>query len=381
MTKANNNYRSFLLLLIFFLVSVHWYYLDKIWTPVLSVVSIALMYFWGDKHYNFRIFKISIIGILFFYGYKFLRYPGIGVFIEPLILAAVLLMKEEEKKDALKFITVSFSVITLFSIIAWISYLIGFFDVSKVIEYKGYNLGFHALFLVNANIGLGIIPRFQGLLMEPGHLGMIISLLLYANSYKRKDICNIILFMGLILTLSLAAYSLFIIGLVLHYLSNGGRGSKASLFLFLFIIIYAIFIILQNTDSMVYELFFSKVVESENGFVNANRYGTDFIQYYDKHMSDPFTALFGLGDAFDIERFPGNSGYRVGVISMGWVGVFILFFAYYCIAKPYHSKSCFFFLLLYIISYFQRPYADWLAEWFIFILAMPGLSQLRFESK
>jgi hypothetical protein len=119
------------------------------------------MYFWGDKHYNFRIFKISIIGILFFYGYKFLRYPGIGVFIEPLILAAVLLMKEEEKKDALKFITVSFSVITLFSIIAWISYLIGFFDVSKVIEYKGYNLGFHALFLVNANIALGIIPRFQ----------------------------------------------------------------------------------------------------------------------------------------------------------------------------------------------------------------------------
>lgn len=380
MTKVNNNYISFLLLLIFFLVSVHWYYLDKIWTPVLSVVSIALLYFCSNKQYNIRIFKISFIGILFFYVYKFLRYPGIGVFIEPLILAVVLLMKDGEKKAALRFITLSFSVITLFSIIAWILYLVGIIDVSKVIEYKGYNLGTHVLFFANANIGLEMIPRFQGLLMEPGHLGMIISLLLYANNYKRKDICNIILFIGLVLTLSLAAYSLFIIGIVLHYLSNGGRGSKASLLLFLIIIAYAIMVMLQNTDSVAYNLFLAKVVESDNGFFNANRYGTDFLQYYDKHMSDSFTALFGLGDAFDIERFPGNSGYRVGVISMGWIGVLILFFAYYCIAKPYHNKRCYFFFLLYIISYFQRPYADWLAEWFIFILAMPGLSQLSNNS-
>lgn len=359
----------------FFLVSVHWYYLDMIWTPVFSVACIAMIYLCSDKQYNTKYFKISIIGILLFYVYKFIRYPGIGVFIEPLLLTSILLMKDDIKKTALKFITASFSIITLFSIIAWILYLFGVIDVTKFIEYKGYNLGIHPLFFVNGNIGLGIIPRFQGLLLEPGHLGMICSLLLYANNYKKNDICNIILFIGLVLTLSLAAYSLFIVGVVLYYFSNGGRGAKTTVLLFMTIIAYGIMIMLQNTDSVTYNLFFAKVVEGDNGFLNANRYGTDFLQYYERHMSDPFVALFGMGGAFDIERFPGNSGYKVGVISMGWVGVLILFFSYYCLAKPYHSKRCYFFLLLYIISYFQRPYADWLAEWFIFILAMPGLTE------
>lgn len=376
MTKVNNNYFLFLLLLMFFLVSVHWFYLDRIWSPIYSVVCIALIYLCGEKHLNTKVLTTPLIGILFFYFYKFIRFPGVGVFIEPLVLIAVLLMKDEKKKTALRFITISFSVITLISIIAWFFYLFGIIDVSQVIEYKGYNLGIHTLFFTNANIGLGLIPRFQGLLLEPGHMGMIISLLLYANNYNRKDIYNIILFIGLVLTLSLAAYALFIVGIALYYLPNGKRSSKSLVLLILIIIFLAIIYVFQDTDSVVYNLFFAKVAESNNGLLNANRYASDFLQYYDRQLSDPFIALFGMADAFDMERFPGNSGYRVGVISIGWVGVLILFFAYYCIAKPYHSKKCYYFLLLYIVSYFQRPYADWLAEWFIFILAMPGLSEL-----
>lgn len=364
------------LLLVLFLVSVHWFYLDKIWTPIFSCVSIIFLFLLSNRHNDFRFVASSLIGVLFFYCYKLVRFPGLGVLIEPLILVIVLLLPEEKKKKVLRFLTVAFSIITLFSIIAWIFYLLGVVDVFSQFEYRGYNLGQHPLFLVNLDIGMGILPRFQGLLLEPGHMGMICSLLLYANSYNRKDVFSIILFVGLLLTVSLAAYVLFIIGYVLNKFSDKGKRSKGAAILFIIVVIYVAFTLLQSTDSMLYYLLFNKVVESENGLFNSNRYGADFLQFYNNQLSDPFVALFGLGGAFDVERFPGNSGYKVGVISMGWVGILILLFAYYCIAKPYHSKRCYFFLLLYVVSYIQRPYADWLAEWFIFILAMPGLSQM-----
>lgn len=375
MVRLNKYYFSSLLILVLFLVSVHWFYLDRIWTPVLSCICIVFLYLSTERRYNYRIFSASLTGILVFYVYKLLRFPGIGVLIEPLILIAVFFLSEEKKKETLRFLTVSFSIITLFSIVAWILYLFGIINISNEFEYNGYQFGSNALFLVNLDIGMGIIPRFQGLLLEPGHLGMICSLLLYANNYKRKDIFNIILFIGIVLTMSLAAYILFIIGYVLYNMSDSGKGSKITILVFLTIIVYVIFTLFQHTDSMLYYILFDKVADSENGILNGNRYGADFLQYYNNQLSNPFVAMFGLGDAFDSERFPGNSGYKVGIISMGWVGILILLFAYYCIAKPYHSKRCYFFLLLYIISYIQRPYADWLAEWFIFILAMPGLSR------
>lgn len=378
MTSINKGFASYFLILVLFLVSIHWYYLDRMWDAVLTVFCILLLFLFGNKQYS-NILKASVWGIAIFYLYKLFRFPGLGVLIEPLVLIVVLMMPEDKKKAALRFLTVSFSIITLCSIIAWILYLFGIVDIHQSFEYRGYNLGLHPLFLVNMNLGMGIIPRFQGLLLEPGHLGMICSLLLYANNYNRKDFFSIILFLGVILTLSLAAYVLLIIGFLLFYAAN--QSLKVTFLLFCVIIVGSIYSLFQSTDSMLYHMLIDKVVDSENGIMNANRYGLDFLQYYSRQMSDPFVALFGMGDAFNIERFAGNSGYRIGVISMGWIGVLLLFYAYYCIARPYHSKKGYFFLLLYVISYIQRPYADWLAEWFIFILAMPGLAQSSCANK
>ena len=80
------------------------------------------------------------------------------------------------------------------------------------------------LFLVNQTSDIISIPRFAGMFLEPGHLGTMCCFLLHIGGYKLSKIGNIVLLLGIIFSLSLAAYGLLFGGFCLHLLFTNKKG-------------------------------------------------------------------------------------------------------------------------------------------------------------
>ena len=84
-----------------------------------------------------------------------------------------------------------------------------------------YSWGFsNSLFLI-LPITSFPFPRFQSIFLEPGHLGMISSLMLYMIRYNMRSWQGIIIFLSSLLSMSLAAYMLLFLGMVIYKLSFG----------------------------------------------------------------------------------------------------------------------------------------------------------------
>lgn len=353
-------------------MSVHYYYFLIISTTSLTIVLVLLLLTAFLTSYGKVRFDSVVAGVFIFYIFRFLRFQAFGAFIEPLVLLCVLSFSDKDKSDALAFITKCFSIIVGVSLLVWLLYLCGVPISGDYIELMGYSFYRTNFFLVNTIIGLDQLPRFQSLLLEPGHLGTICALLLFANRYKIKENFLWVLLLAIIFSFSTAAYILTILGYILYLISKGNKTVILYVVIIIGVLIISLIYLISRQDNIFYQLVVRKIVEGDG--VGSSRYGNAFLQLYHNQMSRPFVALFGMGGSFEIEQFSGTSGYRVGLITIGYFGVTLLFFAYYNMARAYrHNKLCYFFLLLYVVSYIQRPYADWLAEWFIFILSLPGL--------
>ena len=62
-----------------------------------------------------------------------------------------------------------------------------------------------------------MLPRFCGLFLEPGHIGSTACLMLYVNQFNFQKRSNFIYLFSILLSLSLAAYCLLFIGMILFY--------------------------------------------------------------------------------------------------------------------------------------------------------------------
>ena len=175
-----------------------------------------------------------------------------------------------------------------------------------------------------------LIPRFHSVFLEPGHMGTTIIMLLATQIGKWKKWYNVVLFVALLMSFSLAAYCL---GVMLLFLRLWMLRRKIvlkvlGLVSFLGIIVGGSFVY-NDGDNMLNNLIVMRLEVSDTGddFKGNNRVSEDFEKEFESFLGSS-DVLFGR--EMDYEGW-GNSGYRVYIYDYGMAG-FALFLLFYFFA-------------------------------------------------
>ena len=322
--------------------------------------------------------KHCVLLILCFILYTVVDVPHINdakrfveyIFRHFICTSLVILLLSEEKASLVKIFINFYAGVLLFSTIIYVLVILGMpiYSYQVSINDPYYSWGFsNSLFLI-LPITSFPFPRFQSIFLEPGHLGMISSLMLYMIRYNMRSWQGIIIFLSSLLSMSLAAYMLLFLGMVIYKLSFGNL-LKTITFLLMILM----------TCTMAYNLFpnsyFSQAIllrleyDEDKGFKGNNRISEDFEYYYNNKFYKTEHVLLGIGgdNISTISGEGGNSSYKVFIVQYGILGLVVLSVFFFVIV--WYSKSSFVrgLLLLYVASFWQRPYALWEVELFLFI--------------
>lgn len=271
------------------------------------------------KIFIYIILLLSLSCFQFFFNSEFLLITGIE-FISIYFLLSFFLFKYEMKDQVVHYFIMLTTCLFSFSLVEYVFHLLGQdFIMAPYLE-RGedsgqiYAQGIFNLYRLNV-----IVPRFQGLFKEPGHLGVCAGLLLYSWR-KLSNYQRIVWTISGLLSLSLAFYILAFGAL----LFNMSKLNVKQTVLSLSIIILCGLEIYSFTSEIVDEMIIMRVEEYiEDG---DNRSTADFNIELTK-MFNTERYLYGYGN----ERFFasgyswGNAGVKVDLYKYGCIGVLIIF--------------------------------------------------------
>ena len=300
-----------------------------------------------------------------------------------LVFVFVMLMNKEEKKRIVSIITTIYAWILGISMIAYAIVMLGV-DLPYIIIEKPDNLFYppfrnYGLFIMGSATSVSFL-RFQSIFTEPGHLGVISAVFLYINRYELKRKSVLIIFISVLITLSLAAYVLLILGILIYIVAKSkniiGPLLKVVITTTLLIVI-GYYYYLKNPDSIVSTMILSRFELDENkGIRGNNRTRASFDYYYEtqfitstqnillgKNLNEfEYMVLLGRG---------GNNSYKVFLLRYGSIALVLLFLLYFSIVAVKPSRLGFGLLLLCCISFLQRTQTPlWEMQLFLFIGAI-----------
>jgi hypothetical protein len=292
------------------------------------------------------------------------------------VISIVLLLNNNLKIDLFNFFTKAFAILLSISLIGWLFFLSGISLQNFAANYNDYQYSYsnYYFFLLNDLDAILPVPRFSGVFLEPGHIGMIISFLLFGNKFdlKRKEV--LVLFIGGIMTFSLAAYVLVIFSALIFFVLNSNKPALNLIMTTgLLFGLFTYFTTLDNGNNVVNNLIIERLEVKDDKLVGDNRNTENFGIYYDRFMEGD-DKYMGIGTVEFVKFFDdGNAGYKVFMVQYGIVGTLLLFLFYFVMTIYNKSKMAFMFLIIYFFSFLQRSYALWDVELLIFITALPLL--------
>lgn len=373
-----------LCLFVIFLESMYaWFFIGL--NPIIYPLSaIVLSHYLINRKYAFHKFKEFIIPIFFLFLLRLYitDYSSIssilGNILRIYIFTIVLLLHDRYKSKIFIYLTKAFAILLSISILFWFLKLLGLYESYSYLSI-GENTNSHLnhFFFLTQN-RFDFIPRFMSVFLEPGHLGMIASFLLFGNSFKLKNKYVLIIFISTLLTFSLAAYLLcFISYMSLLFLKNN-RILSFFFITLIFFLFYIISINYNNGSNIINNLVIDRLMFDGEQISGWNRFTDNFNDYYDNFITSP-ESLFGIGQNELVNLFPNrvSIGYKTYIIAYGLVGLLILFAFYFSLALKYRKKITFILLLIYSLSFLQRPYAVWDVQILIFICALPYINNLN----
>jgi len=206
--------------------------------------------------------------------------------------------------------------------------------------------------------------RLYSIFDEPGTLGTLIAFLLVGNNFNFRELRNLVLLVGGVLTFSLAFFVISALGYFLLRLGSPLKLAKGVLVFVLIVLAtvmlfwdsdaFRIIVINRIADLFVFGL------ESRNPQV----LDTFFSQYIIS-----LEALLGMGTNFHLENptiFLGQS-YKLFLIEYGFVGLFLIFSLYFCLILS-DWKIGLVCLAVFFASFLQRPFL--FTPWQILLFSM-----------
>ena len=196
------------------------------------------------------------------------------------------------------------------------------------------------------------ITRFYGVFDEPGVVGTICMVILFANKFNLHDKCNII-----VLILGLMSLSLFFIVSIVAYCMILGNNKLR----IVFIIIGLIFCSLLFKNEFVSSYLVNRII-ANNGNLMIQRENYDFVDFYN-NMS-LFNLLFGTSH---VPSF--STTYKYMFVMCGIVPIFTFILLLFIKARNtlYYSKDILVYILIPIFVLSQRPFINSFCYLFLII--------------
>lgn len=286
-------------------------------------------------------------------------------------IVAILFMGPMEKKILLNRIINIYCLILLVSLIGFIMFKIGVPLLNSPIDNPNPVYGnFTNYYFFTLSLNLGIFTRFSSMFIEPGHVGMINSIILFIIGYRILNFKSLLLTITLIWTFSLAGYLLYLIGLVLHTfcVSKDLTKTIAKLMgIIIFIGFMGTSLYVCNRDNPFSIMILSRLeIDSSGNFSGNNRTTDNFNSYYKQFKStDEFFTGIGVNRMYKYFYGTPNTSYKTFILENGVIAMLflLLFFLIYLWSFP--SRLGFGLLILLMIAFIQRPYILWPIESYI----------------
>lgn len=254
------------------------------------------------------------------------------------IFLSLFTISVDELKRLMKFLCVVMGSLLTVSIFFFVLYILGFPLPSmpiahEVLMYSYTNFYF---FLIDDRTFLVLIPRFQSVFMEPGHLGTASVFLLLTQLGKWKKWYNVVLLIATIMTFSLAAFVLLAMVLFINAWLKHQRILPKILLITSFLGINAVGAIFYNDgDNMLNSLIIERLAVDDGKLAGDNRVTDTFEAAFDDYMKSD-DILFGRD--YELAEFGwGNAGYRVYIYDYGLI-VLLLTIIFY-ISAVYGSTD------------------------------------------
>lgn len=377
---------SFLMALVFFKSM----YLSVLW-DVNSNILYSLTIITGFLYFSSSNLKLTkkpayIIAVLF--ALLSILFPFISssaiyiisVVMHVFVIYLVLSLPNYDKYRLLKYITIVFSVIMTLSLVFYLIMLLGFNlpNYGMISFNEGqYTYINYGLLLRNMD-NITDFYRFNSVFLEPGHIAMIASFLLFANGYRFKGNKYLIpILIALIASFSLAGYVLLVIGILLHLLSESKTNVAIIRTILLLTVLYATYYIAidyNNGHNLINEKIIERLIPDEEKFIIGNNRTTQIVDNYYEDAVKSGEIIVGLSEKYNIlrqeeKRFNG-AGYKMYLLQKGVVGTLFVFLFYFFMSRgAYDRRRLFLMLLLYTASFLQRAYPIWDAWIITFICA------------
>lgn len=351
-----------------------------------SVFFLILAYICSPSILNFNKGVISSVFVLFvlvFYQafVNDLNVRGfIYAFLIWIIICFLLYSRDDLKRNTIVLISKFLAIISAGSLIGFILIFFGGFDFPST--YATFNNGQYEyvnyyLFLLDYRSLSDLVPRFNGIFLEPAHIGVASTMLLYAQFFDfRNKWYNIVLFVTVLFTFSLASYVLLFVGILLIRVVYERKNNVLFVFLFLFVcvLIYISALTYNDGNNMLNELIIRRLQFDEYGNLTGdNRVSAAFKIDYENFLE---TNDIWFGRDYDPNLyFGGNAGYRVYIYENGIVGLFLVALFYLSCVSLYGWRVFFPLLILYSMIFWKGGTPLW------FNLVIPYICALSIYGK
>ena len=294
-----------------------------------------------------------------------------------IVIGCFLLFTDEVKYKIFKLAYTLFLVECIIALILWVGYLfhvpLGFSEVA----YYGSNLtaryikwGIFAIYSIRDSL------RLCGIFNEPGGLGTLCALFFSATFTVSPKWQKLLLLATGFCTYSLAFYLLLFTFLALYMIRKNYKHIVWLLF------VPILFMQIPNIDYGNEQMnrFAQRFAFSAETGVAGNNRSTDLYDYEFAQLMHSPRILIGQGIGYRLATtdLGGNSSSKRYVVEMGLIGFGIFLFLWFAIPLKYSrgNKDCLLFLLVFLLSAYQRPGA--LTAPYGYILIFGGFAYIQY---
>lgn len=210
--------------------------------------------------------------------------------------------------------------------------------------------------------------RFRSIFAEPGYAGTLFAFVLYASKYQLKKRRNLIIFIGLLMTLSLAGYVTTLLGYIFHTYSQK-RNIKKYIWSFVLLIpVYYGALSYNGGRNYLNEYIFQRLIPDEDNIISGNNRNTTGTDYYFDEIFRKGQFLYGMShkeikainEAYILsEDTIRGAGYKIFIIYYGIIPIFFYMAFYFTITYKYsrhNKKYALGFFLIIVITFLQASY-------------------------
>lgn len=340
------------------------------------------------KREYFLIFCLSLLLLLYMClaGSEFKSAPTIGEILLIITILFLLMFNESERETILEIVIKTFTIIILPSLVYYLLYSIGISLPHTILLSAHPGKSLLGSYYLHFPFGLIQVDpysplRLCGIFDEPGFVGTV-AVLLFATGYNKvnKKWAALLLFEA-IMTLSMGAYLLLLIFVIVYAYKKGLI--KLALVLLALYLGLMVFINIKTNNVSITALQ-NRIDVTSTFMFKDNRTTKSFDAAFESFIDEgAYPLWFGNGKyAYSNNAaMAGSFSYKCLIYDFGIVG-FCLYIGFYIISAIRLGKcnDNLPFFIVFLVSIYQRPYVFSILFTTIFILGIStGVSQVEKE--